>query len=188
MPRYFAVLAILLMFGTVLTRVFIMRIRGVEAFKFGKTHKTDFFIPPFVLFYFYLVFAAAFKWPTVSRQEFFHSDIVAWVGVAFCLAGLILLLWSLISFGQSFRVGIDMERPDQLMTAGAFAFSRNPIYVAFAFNLIGQFLIFPNWMLLVYLGAGTWLFHRQILREEGFMKQHYGQQYAEYCRRVRRYL
>jgi protein-S-isoprenylcysteine O-methyltransferase Ste14 len=74
------------------------------------------------------------------------------------------------------------------MTAGAFAFSRNPIYVAFAFNLIGQFLIFPNWMLLVYLGAGTWLFHRQILREEGFMKQHYGQQYAEYCRRVRRYL
>jgi protein-S-isoprenylcysteine O-methyltransferase Ste14 len=188
MPRYFAVLTILLMLGIVLTRVFMMRIKGVEAMKFGKLDKTDFFIPPFALFYFYLVFAAAFNWPTVSQQEFFHSDIVAWVGVALCLAGLVLLLWSLVSFGQSFRVGIDVERPDQLISTGAFAFSRNPIYVAFASILIGQFLIFPNWILLVYLGAATWLFHRQVLREEEFLKPHYGQEYAEYCQRVRRYL
>jgi protein-S-isoprenylcysteine O-methyltransferase Ste14 len=69
-----------------------------------------------------------------------------------------------------------------------FAFSRNPIYVAFASILLGQFLIFPNWILLVYIGAATWLFHRQVLREEEFLKQHYGQEYAEYCQRVRRYL
>jgi protein-S-isoprenylcysteine O-methyltransferase Ste14 len=188
MPGYFAVLTIVLMLGMVLTRVVLLKRRGIEAMKFGKLDKTDFFIPPFALFYFYLVFAAALKWPTVSTQEFFPSEAIAWVGVAFCLAGLLLLVWSLVSFERSFRVGIDVDHPDKLITTGVFAFSRNPIYVAFASILLGQFLIFSNWIMLAYLGASIWLFHRQVRREEEFLKAHYGQEYAAYCQRVRRYL
>ena len=188
MPKYFAVLTILLMVGMVVTRVFLLRRRGIAAFQFGKIDRKDFLIPPFALFYFYLIFAHAFDLPTISRQEFFHSGILSWIGVFFCLIGLSLLLWSLVSFGQSFRVGIDTEHPDKLITSGVFAFSRNPIYAAFAMILQGQFLIFPNWILLVYTGAGTWLFHRQILREEDYLKQHYGREYLEYSNRVRRYL
>jgi protein-S-isoprenylcysteine O-methyltransferase Ste14 len=188
MPRYFAALTIVLMLGMVLTRVWLMKRKGIEAMKFGQIDRTDLLIPPFALFYFYLVFAAAFQLPTVSRQGFFHSEIISWVGVLFCLTGLSLLLWSLVSFGQSFRVGIDMEHPDKLITTGVFSISRNPIYVAFAFILVGQFLIFPNWLLLVYLAAGIWLFHRQVLREEAYLRKHYGPEYLEYCKRVRRYL
>jgi protein-S-isoprenylcysteine O-methyltransferase Ste14 len=184
----FAALTIVLMIGMVLTRVLMMRSRGTKAMNFGKMDKKDFLILPFALFYFYLVFAAAFNFPTVSSQEFFHSGIVSWVGVLFCIAGLLLILWSLVSFGQSFRVGIDTEHPDKLITSGLFAFSRNPIYVAFAFILLGQFLIFSNWILLVYMGAGVWLFHRQVLLEEKYLKKHYGKEYLEYCSHVRRYL
>jgi protein-S-isoprenylcysteine O-methyltransferase Ste14 len=188
MPGYFAALTIVLMLGMVLTRVVMMRRRGIQAMNFGKIDKTDFLIPPFALFYFYLVLAAAFHLPSVSTQVFFHSEMISWMGVLFCLVGLLLLLWSLVSFGQSFRVGIDIEHPDNLITSGVFAFSRNPIYVAFACILLGQFLIFPNWILLVYTVAGIWLFHRQVLREEEFLKKHYGREYLEYCNRVRRYL
>lgn len=156
--------------------------------KFGKMDKKDFLIPPFALFYFYLVFAAAFTLPTVSRQEFFRSNVISWLGVLLCLSGLFLMFLSLVSFGRSFRVGIDPDDPDRLVTTGVFAFTRNPIYVAFGFVLLGEFLIFPNWILLVYMVAATWLFHRQVSREEQFLRQHYGQQYLEYCNRVRRYL
>jgi protein-S-isoprenylcysteine O-methyltransferase Ste14 len=134
------------------------------------------------------VFAHAFNLPTVSRPEFFHSEVIAWAGVFFCLAGLGLLLWSLVSFGQSFRVGIDTEHPDKLITSGVFVFTRNPIYVAMILILLGQFLIFSNWILLIYLAAGIWLIHRQILREEAYLKPHYGKEYLEYSNRVRRYL
>ena len=85
-------------------------------------------------------------------------------------------------------MGIDTDHPNQLVTTGAFAHSRNPIYVAFAFILLGQFLIFSNWILLLYLGAAIWLFHRQVLREEDFLKQYYGEEFIEYCEAVRRYL
>ena len=187
MPGYFAALTMVLLVGMVLTRALLLKRQGVQALNFGKTDKTDFLIPPFALFYFYLVFAAAFGWPAVSRQQFFNSAIISWVGVLLCLMGLALFLWSLVSFGRSFRVGIDKEHPDQLVTTGIFAFSRNPIYTAFGVVLLGQFLIFSNWILLVYLVAAVWLFHRQVLREEEYLKQHYGAEYTEYCRGVRRY-
>ena len=180
MPPYIAAFTIVLMLGMVLTRVIMLRRRGIKAMNFGKLDKTDFLIPPFALFYFYLVFAHTFHWPTPSRQVFFQSEIISWLGVFFCLAGLALLLWSLISFGRSFRVGIDTEHPDKLITSGVFAYTRNPIYVAFAFILLGQFLIFPNWILLIYTIGGTWLFHRQVLREEEYLKKHYGKEYTEY--------
>jgi protein-S-isoprenylcysteine O-methyltransferase Ste14 len=98
------------------------------------------------------------------------------------------LLLSLVSFGKSFRVGIDVDHSGKLVTAGVFAFSRNPIYVAFGFVLLGQFLVFANWILLVYLAAGIWLFHRQVSCEEEYLRKQHGHEYAEYCNRVRRYL
>src|SRR5206468_12084803 len=159
---------------------------GTRAMHFGRIDRKDFLIPPFALFYVYTVSATAFGLPVVSRQVFFHSGALAWVGVLLCYAGLLALLLSLVSFGKSFRVGIDVEHPDSLVTTGIFAYSRNPIYVAFASVLLGQFLVFPNWILLVYLVAGIWLFHRQVTREEAFLKQRYGRDFAEYRSEERR--
>jgi protein-S-isoprenylcysteine O-methyltransferase Ste14 len=185
---YLAALIIVLLLGMVFTRVILMRRTGTRAMHFGNLDRTDFLIPPFALFYFYTIFAAAFNLPVVSTREFVRSEVLAWVGVAVCFGGLILLLLSLVSFGQSFRVGIDVDQPDKLVTTGIFAFSRNPIYVGFAFVLLGQFLVFPNWILLIYLAAGIGLFHRQVLREEEFLRRHYGQEYVKYSKHVRRYL
>jgi protein-S-isoprenylcysteine O-methyltransferase Ste14 len=188
MPKYLGALAIVLLLGMVLTRVFLLKRRGIKAMKFGSTDKTDFLLPPFVLFYFYVLFAAAFDWPNIGVRPFFHSEAVAWTGVLFCLAGLLLLLSSLISFSQSFRIGIDTDHPDKLIVDGVFAFSRNPIYVAFTMILLGEFLIFPYWISLIYLVAAAGLIHRQVLREEDYLKGHYGEAYEQYCHRVRRYL
>lgn len=187
-PQHVAALTLVLMLGLVLTRVVMLRRRGIEAFKFGKLDRRDFLIPPFALFYFFLIFSNAFDWFPVRSGQVFEPHVSAWIGALFCLAGLIVLAWSLISFGQSFRVGIDIQAPDKLITSGVFAYTRNPIYVAFASILLGQFLIFPHWLMLIYLVAGFWLFRRQILREEGFLKAHYGAEYVRYSQRVRRYL
>ena len=155
---------------------------------FGKLDKTDFLIPPFAFFFFYLVFASAFGWPTVGELTFVQSEFIAWLGVGFCLVGLVLFVWSLASFGQSFRVGIDTQTPDKLITSGVYALSRNPIYVAFATVLLGEFLIFLNWIMLLYLVGAILLFHRQVLREEAYLQEQYGKDYLDYTTRVRRYL
>jgi protein-S-isoprenylcysteine O-methyltransferase Ste14 len=188
MQRPIAALVILLLVAMVVSRVLLMRRSGMSAMHFGKIDRRDFLLPPFALFYFYTVFAAAFGWPALTKHEFFHSEAVAWIGVLLCLVGLVLFVMSLVAFGASFRVGIDTTHPDKLVTAGIFSRTRNPIYVAFWIVLLGEFLTFPNWLLLVYLAAASWLFHRQVLREEAYLREHYASEYSDYCAQVRRYV
>jgi protein-S-isoprenylcysteine O-methyltransferase Ste14 len=188
MPQYLAALTIVLLLGTVLGRVLLLRRTGTRAMHFGNLDKKDFLIPPVALCYFYTLFATAFDWPLASTQRFFRSTAIGWLGVVLCLCGVGILMLSLVSFGNSFRVGIDVDQPGRLVTTGIFAVSRNPIYVGFFVFLLGQFLAFPSWIPLATLAAATLLFHRQVLREEEFMRQRYGQEYGEYCSHVRRYL
>jgi protein-S-isoprenylcysteine O-methyltransferase Ste14 len=187
MARDLGALSLVLLVAMVLIRTRMLKQRGVTAVYFGNIDKTDFLIPPFGLLYFYAVFAGAFGWPFFDGSELFASHASHRAGGILCCLGLLLMAWSLISFGASFRVGIDNRQPGALITSGIFAFSRNPIYVAFGCVLLGEFLIQPHWLLLIYLVAGIVLFHRQVLREEAFLEQQYGTEYDAYRQRVRRY-
>ena len=124
--------------------------------------------------------------PQVTRRDFLKVSAAGAGAVGLTALGFDLAHAAQIK--QSFRIGVDSDHPDKLIVDGVFAFSRNPIYVAFAMVLIGEFLIFPNWISLIYLIAATWLVHRQVLREEEYLKGHYGQAYEQYCHCVRRYL
>ena len=179
--------AIALLLAMVLMRVAMLRRAGTAAIQFGKTDRQDFLLPPFVAFYFYLIFASVLHWPTPLHSRMFDSTAAAWAGVASCVAALGLMFVTLLSFGQSFRIGIDTDHPGALVTSGAFAYTRNPIYVAFAALLLGEFLILPHWLLLLYLVAGIALLHRQVLREETYLQSYYGSQFTRYRERVPRY-
>ena len=69
MPHYFAALTLIVLIGMVFTRVLLMKAHGIEAIKFGDIDKKDFLIPPFALFYFYIIFAEAFPLPAVSSPR-----------------------------------------------------------------------------------------------------------------------
>ena len=52
----------------------------------------------------------------------------------------------------------------------------------------GMFLVHRNILIALAVILFHLAIHRQILREEAFLKKHYGGEYEEYCRKVRRYL
>ena len=186
MQGYFAIIMIILLMAMALSRVFMLKHQGIKAMQFGEMDKKDFLIPPFALLFVYLIFAHAFNLPKFGSL-LFESGFVSWIGVVVCIVGLIIFLMSLIAFGKSFRVGLDEQHPGKLVTTGIFAYSRNPIYTAFGFILIGILLIFPNWIFLIYLVLGFCLFNRQVLLEEASLKKLYGEEYIEYCRKVHRF-
>lgn len=155
MAEYIGALALLLMIGSVIIRIRILRIQGISAMKFGQRDRRDFLIPPFALFYLYTIFGNLFGWPLVSDQRLFISKGASLFGALLCLSGLGFFYWGIFSFGKSFRVGIDADKPAPLITSGAFSISRNPVYVAFLFVLAGEFLIFPNWIPLIFFCRGV---------------------------------
>lgn len=168
-------------------RVIQLKKVGIQAFLFGKMDKKDFIIPPFVAFYIYILLGSTFQWP-IPGTELNCLQMMSILGIVLCLLGLLLFIYALISFGKNFRVGLDENHPGKLVTSGAFAISRNPIYVSFAFVLLGNFFIIPNWILLLYVVAGIWLLNRQIKREEESLQSIFGAEYKEYCWKVRRFL
>jgi len=171
-------------------RAAIMRKRGIRAIVFGETDKSDFLLVPLVLAIIYTASANTFGLPVwdVLIQPFWKSASPGWAGLFLCIISIIGFALTLISFGDSFRVGIDANKPDKLITNGMFAISRNPIYVCFLMFFTGLFLIHRN----IVIAAAVLLFalaiHRQILREERFLVSHYGEEYDKYRKAVRRYL
>lgn len=187
MVRYIAASALVLLVMLVMIRTLQLKRLGIKAVQFGEKDKTDFLILPFAFLLFYIVFAGAFGLPEIGTQ-LFDDTFIGWIGVIVCIMGILLFIYALISFGKSFRVGLDEDHPGELVTTGAFSISRNPIYTAFGLVLAGIFLIIPNWIVLIYVFAGIWLFNRQILLEEQSLKGIYGKKYMEYCKKVRRFL
>lgn len=187
MMKYFAVATLVLLIILVLLRANQLKKLGIKAIQFGEMDKKDFLIPPFFLLFFYIVVASAFGLPNIG-VELFNNEFVGWIGVAFCVIGILFFIYAMISFGRSFRVGLDEDHPGDLVTTGAFSISRNPIYTAFGLVLLGVFFITTNWVVLIYVFVAVWLFNRQIRLEEKSLKKIYGQRYTEYSKRVRRFL
>ena len=187
MQRYLAAAAVLLLVLLVIARAFQFKKLGIKVLRFGEMDKKDFIIVPFALFLFYLIITGAFRLPTLGKT-LFDIGWIAWAGVAFCALGVAMFAWALVSFGRSFRVGLDEDHAGELVTSGAFAFSRNPIYTAFALVFAGMFLTMPNWIILVYLALGATVIFRQIRLEEASLRKVYGEKYDAYCKKVRRFL
>ncbi|MDR0304758.1 MAG: isoprenylcysteine carboxylmethyltransferase family protein [Chitinispirillales bacterium] len=188
--KYIPIVELPLLIVMVLIRAAIFRRQRVKTIVFGATDKTDFVIIPIVFSFFYGISASVFDlpFPETLKNHFWNPDFLIVAAIIVCSSALVWFGVTLKIFGKSFRVGIDENTKDELVTNGTFAIGRNPIYLAFITFFIGIFTAYPNITTLVFSLLVTATIHRQILREEKFLKNHYGAQYEEYCKKVRRYV
>ena len=186
---YISVILFIMFIALVAGRAALLRRKGIKAIVFGATDKSDFLLLPFVLAFIYTISSGVFGLPMWKPliTPFWETRLSGAAGIALCAAAVTGVMASLISFGNSFRVGIDDQKPDKLVTTGMFAYTRNPIYVCFNIFFIGQFLIHRNIVIAIAVVGFALVIHRQILREERFLTSHYGVEYEEYCKKVRRY-
>lgn len=113
------------------------------------------------------------------------------VAIALAVAGAALMLAAALSLAAA-RTTLDPTRPEKstsLVRAGAFAMTRNPIY-------LGDVLLLAAWVawlgqplgLLPLAGFVAWLDRVQIAAEERALAQRFGPDWQDYRRRVRRWL
>jgi protein-S-isoprenylcysteine O-methyltransferase Ste14 len=119
---------------------------------------------------------------------FLHTQPVRILGATLAGTGFVVFVLAFFSFGDSWRIGIDRKTAGTLVTGGIFSISRNPIYVAFDLLFIGMFLINGTWFFLIFGVLAVLAVHAQILREEKFLAQRYGEAYERYREDTPRYL
>jgi protein-S-isoprenylcysteine O-methyltransferase Ste14 len=138
-----------------------------------------------ILLYAYHSEFRIFPWPL--DIQLFDSQIAKIIGVVLMSLGSVLFIIAYVSFGDSWRVGFDVKSPGALVTTGVFSFSRNPIYLFLDLWFIGTFLINGTLIFLVLAIGALVVQHWQILQEEAYLTNLYGQPYRDYCARTRRY-
>lgn len=119
--------------------------------------------------------------------QLFESDIARAAGIAVVALSMVVFALAFLSFGNSWRVGLDRQTPGALVTTGIFAVSRNPIYVAMDLWFIGIALMNGTLFFVVFAVLAAAALHWQMLREERFCAELYGEPYVDYRARIARY-
>ena len=113
--------------------------------------------------------------------------VLFWISMALWLFGFTLLFLGRFKLGTSFRLGTPKESTS-LRIDGLFRFSRNPMYLGLYSTILASSLSTLN-PIVILLGSYVIAVHHTIvLGEEEYMKRAFGQEYLDYCHRVRRYI
>lgn len=119
---------------------------------------------------------------------FLNRSLFQYIGVGLMLLAFIWVVIAQLQMRDSWRIGIDEHVKTELISAGLFRFSRNPVFLGMTVSLIGFFFAFPTVIAFFLLIIGSILMQIQIrLEEEHLLRQH-GSVYLTYKKRVGRML
>ena len=108
----------------------------------------------------------------------------------FCtgMLGDLIFLLSVLCMKDSWRAGIPDQEHTELVTSGIYRFSRNPAFLGFDLMYIGMMLMYCNLLIVPLTVFAIVMLHLQILQEERYLDETFGEAYREYKRHTFRYL
>ena len=116
-------------------------------------------------------------------------DALAWPALLAAAGGVALIRWTLHTHARPVSLWHQADdRPDELVTRGAYAHVRHPFYASFLLVLSACALALPHPITLLALLAGWIGLDRTAAREEKRLLAAFGDHYAAYIRRTGRFL
>lgn len=168
---------------------------GINAFKLNQkngaesiTNRYFKILPVFSIFVFVIFAAFPHIYTLLGPIDLLNVVYIRWIGALIMTAALIWVIVAQSQMGTSWRIGIDHESNTPFVQRGLFSLSRNPIFVGVIFISFGFFLVLPNAITLAILALDIALIQVQVAMEEQFLMQQHGEQYKEYCQKVRRWI
>ena len=185
--RILALLVLAVFYGIYLVKQWRQKRRGIQTMQIGRrkdtqTHTVETLmgiatvgiIPAQLL-------SITFGWSHLSANARFTGFCVGMVGD-------LIFLISVLCMKDSWRAGIPVKDKTELVTDGIYAYSRNPAFLGFDLQYIGMLLMFCNLLTGMFTVFAIVMLHLQILQEERYLADTFGEAYLQYRRQVRRYL
>lgn len=134
-----------------------------------------------------LLLEAWIRIPVVHSPE--ATRLLANVGWLIALLGLALSLSGIATFRRAQTTMFPFEPATRLVERGPYRFTRNPMYLGGTISYIGVAAAMNVGWPLVLLPVVMWGVYRFVIcEEEKYLAARFGAEYAEYCRRVRRWI
>jgi protein-S-isoprenylcysteine O-methyltransferase Ste14 len=119
-----------------------------------------------------------------------NTGFFAYLAIPLWLIGAVILLWSFWNFLREGRgTPAPIDPPKELVAVGFYRYVRNPMYVGVLSIIIGHFLWFGYWNLLIYAIVVFIGFHTFVtFYEEPTLKRKFGAAYEDYLKQVSRWI
>jgi len=144
-------------------------------------------IAPPLLFVLPILASLALEW--LVPTSFVHGAVRWILGAMLVLAGIALIFGGFITQKRAGTDPIPFNPSTRIVAHGLYRFTRNPMYVGFAFCTLGiTMLVDSTWMLFA-APIGLVLIDRLVIaREEKYPERKFGEEYLNYKGRVRRWI
>jgi len=128
------------------------------------------------------------KWfgHSLLREQFVpHSHLVESIGLALCLSGAFLAIWSRHVLGRNWSGTVQLKRDHELIERGPYRLIRHPIYSGLLLLFIGNAIMVGDWRGILAVAIVFVSFWRKLRLEEQWLSGHFGESYVSYMRRTR---
>ena len=148
------------------------------------------FPPPFIPVSVFLIGLAIERWGLRLRwSDLLPRGPLVIVGCVLIVLGLAIGAWAISRLVWAWTTVLPNQPSNALVTSGPYRFSRNPMYVGLTTLYAGLALLFDLvWPMLLLPLALAGLRYLVIRREERALGLAFGEEYARYRARVRRWL
>jgi protein-S-isoprenylcysteine O-methyltransferase Ste14 len=146
---------------------------------------------PVVLLWIFLPMLAPFVrgLPAVLRPvEFAGSDLVGWISVGAAAVAFAITWVCWVKMGTSWRMGIDPNERTTLVFNGPYAYVRHPIYGLSQVLMLAALAALPSAAMLIVAVLHLFFLQWEVRREDKYLVALHGPAYADYMRRVGRFI
>lgn len=118
-----------------------------------------------------------------------ETGVFGWLALPLWILGTTIILWSFWNFlAQGRGTPAPIDPPKELVAVGFYRYTRNPMYVGVFSVIVGHFLWFGFWYLLIYAVVVFLAFNTFVAYyEEPTLRKKFGAAYEDYCKRVPRW-
>ena len=146
-------------------------------------------VPPPLVFLACTLAALAMQFLVAPLRLGGARTLAVLAGITIASAGLGIVASARIVFLRSGQNPAPWTPSPQLIAKGPYRFTRNPMYLGITMLLIGLGLaVNVLWMSMFALVALSIVHHIAVVKEEAYLAMKFGDSYAVYMARVRRYL
>jgi len=111
------------------------------------------------------------------------------VGLLLILSGLVIRWLAILTLKESFTVDVAISPGQRIIERGIYRFVRHPSYSGSLLSFLGLGISFANWLsILAIIVPITVAFLHRVRIEEAALHQAFGEEYAGYARRTRRFV
>jgi protein-S-isoprenylcysteine O-methyltransferase Ste14 len=144
-------------------------------------------IAPPLLYVLPILASLVLEW--LVPTSFVHGAVRWILGAPILIAGIGLSAGGFITQKRAGTDPIPFNPSTRIVAHGIYRFTRNPMYIGFAFLTLGLAIVVDSAWMLLAVPIGLVLIDRiVIVREERYLERKFGEEYLSYKRRVRRWL